>query len=547
MRAYLLNIFSYVLLSFLFNRCAQIGVLTGGDKDTAPPVLKMATPLNQSLNFQASNIVLLFDENVQLKDLPNHLLISPKMKTSPEITAQGKKILIKLKQEELLPNTTYILYFGNAIADMHEGNLLSNFSYVFSTGDVIDTLVFKGKVESALEKQPEKDVIVGLYFTENLHDSFPFKQTPDYLSRTNSSGEFAIGNLPPKNFELVCFIDKNKDYMYNSPETESIGFNLQTINPLVDTSVNLRLFKEMPNKIFVRKNIMNEYGKGIVIYNQQVKIKLNPFVAEQNQHFSQLNPERESDTCIFYYRELKDSLWLLSYLNDNTAADTLKLKVPTLKVRSRKILKPLTNFTGGSVSYFAKPYLDFGHWINPAYFKEEGVSVSSAKDTLVNLDKNIFQWVNPGKLELNYDFKPKTDYIIQADTSIFYTYHGYHNDSLKLKFNLLGKNEFGKLNLNITFSKKQSYIIQLLQSNNSIAQQGYAAFSLSSSNKSSFSFGNLSPGMYQVRIIYDNNENKKWDTGNFLMKEQPESVYLYEKKIKVIADWEVEEEILLKE
>jgi hypothetical protein len=50
--------------------------------------------------------------------------------------------------------------FGKAIEDLTEGNPLVNFSYVFSTGDFVDTLYIAGKVMNAAEQKPEKDVKV---------------------------------------------------------------------------------------------------------------------------------------------------------------------------------------------------------------------------------------------------------------------------------------------------------------------------------------------------------------------------------------------------
>ena len=57
-----------------------------------------------------------------------------KLKITPEYEAQGKTIKIKLLNQFLEPGTTYRIDFGNAIADMNEGNVLENFAYIFSTG-----------------------------------------------------------------------------------------------------------------------------------------------------------------------------------------------------------------------------------------------------------------------------------------------------------------------------------------------------------------------------------------------------------------------------
>lgn len=58
-------------------------------------------------------------------------------------------------------------------------------------------------------------------------------------------------------------------------------------------------------------------------------------------------------------------------------------------------------------------------------------------------------------------------------------------------------------------------------------------------------FENLKPGNYYVRIIFDENENGKWDTGNFLKKIQPEKTFHYEEEIIIRANWVLEEKIYL--
>jgi hypothetical protein len=46
-----------------------------------------------------------------------------------------------------------------------------------------------------------------------------------------------------------------------------------------------------------------------------------------------------------------------------------------------------------------------------------------------------------------------------------------------------------------------------------------------------------------VRIIYDTNANGKWDGGNLLKRVQPEKISMLSKQIKVISDWELEENL----
>jgi hypothetical protein len=53
-------------------------------------------------------------------------------------------------------------------------------------------------------------------------------------------------------------------------------------------------------------------------------------------------------------------------------------------------------------------------------------------------------------------------------------------------------------------------------------------------------FNNVTPGNYKIRIIYDANNNKKWDTGNYLKKIQPEKVIYYPAPLSLKANWDLD-------
>jgi hypothetical protein len=44
-----------------------------------------------------------------------------------------------------------------------------------------------------------------------------------------------------------------------------------------------------------------------------------------------------------------------------------------------------------------------------------------------------------------------------------------------------------------------------------------------------------------LRVIYDDNGNKMWDTGNFLQKRQSEEVEYFPSPIDVRANWDVDQ------
>ncbi len=56
-----------------------------------------------------------------------------------------------------------------------------------------------------------------------------------------------------------------------------------------------------------------------------------------------------------------------------------------------------------------------------------------------------------------------------------------------------------------------------------------------------YSFELLNAGKYNVRLIEDSNGNRKWDTGNYLEKIQPEKIIYYWKEIDLRANWDMNE------
>ena len=68
--------------------CANIMPPQGGYKDTIPPVLVHASPVDSSKNFNANHITLTFDEFINLDNPHENLLISPVPKTEPVVREQ---------------------------------------------------------------------------------------------------------------------------------------------------------------------------------------------------------------------------------------------------------------------------------------------------------------------------------------------------------------------------------------------------------------------------------------------------------------------------
>jgi hypothetical protein len=201
-------------LSVLGSGCAQIGMPTGGPRDSTPPVLLNASPPNRTLHFNGNKIVLTFDEYVHLQDIQKNLLVAPEPKITPNVTSKLKTVSIKIR-DTLQPNTTYSLQLGDAIQDINENNPLHNFTYVFSTGSYIDSLTFNGSVILAETGKVDSTLLAVLY--KNLDDSAVYKEKPRYVARLDSSGNFHFKYLAGGVYHLYALTSEGGQKMYNNP------------------------------------------------------------------------------------------------------------------------------------------------------------------------------------------------------------------------------------------------------------------------------------------------------------------------------------------
>lgn len=218
---YLVGALLFIYKAVVFTTgCAQIIPPTGGPKDSLPPVMLGAVPKDSALNFTGNKIVLKFDEYVQLDRPETQLIISPVPKVSPVIEARLKEVTIRIK-DTLEENTTYSINFGRSLKDINEGNPAKQFTYLFSTGNYLDSCSLSGKVIAAETGRPDSTLIVMLH--RNFDDSAVAKEKPRYFTRLDSAGHFSFHNIAPGRYKIFALKDEGgqKMYMRNS---DLLGF-----------------------------------------------------------------------------------------------------------------------------------------------------------------------------------------------------------------------------------------------------------------------------------------------------------------------------------
>ncbi len=517
----------FLLLVLAMVGCAKRGSITGGLKDTIAPVLKMSFPKNLSTNFKGNEIKLTFDEYIKLKDLKKQLIISPPMKNDPLIlpTNVSKYLTIKIN-DTLQPNTTYSFNFGQSITDNNEGNTLNQFKYVFSTGAFIDSLSIAGTVKDAYNKEVESFVSVMLYdVNDKFKDSVVYNQTPRYITNTlDSLKSFKLENLKEGKYLLVAMKDYNSNNKFN-PKKDKIGFKKQYITIPNDSTFELKLFKEnLDFKSF--RPIQASANKLLLPYEgheNHAKILLK--------NKSDLLPTiitkfPKKDSLQVWFNPIKtDSLALA--VSQNKYKGDFKFKIKTQKVDTLNIVavqKDILHFREQFTLESATPLTKF----------------DNSKIKLVNKDSVSVDFktkYDDFNQRLYFDFKkePSEKYTFTIMPDAFSDYMGQPNDTLTFKLNTKTISDYGNLRINLQNVKHFPVIIDLMNTKGDVVASEY------SEGNTKLSFDLLEPAFYTLRIIYDDNKNKNWDTGNYLEKRQAEEMVYFSKEIDIRANWDVEQ------
>jgi hypothetical protein len=193
-----------------------------------------------------------------------------------------------------------------------------------------------------------------------------------------------------------------------------------------------------------------------------------------------------------------------------------------------------------------KAVLHFNRWMDTNTVVLPALRLLNRVDSSVKKMAVTGHWQSVDKYELHNALAAATNYTLEADSGAFTDKMRTRSAAFNLTYKTKSVLDFGKLNLKIKFKTKQSYVVEVLNERQQIVESRKIALALSASNATTLEFSMLPPGTFQVRIVYDDNQNGKWDSGNLLKRIQAEKISIMPKQVKVIPDWELEEEIIEK-
>lgn len=99
--------------------------------------------------------------------------------------------------------------------------------------------------------------------------------------------------------------------------------------------------------------------------------------------------------------------------------------------------------------------------------------------------------------------------------------------------------DYGNISFTLSGTVNYPIIFELLTKDEKLYDYLYIT------EESSIEFRAIEPDKYFIRIIEDANGNKKWDTGSYLEKRQPEKVINFLKEFDIRANWELNETLIM--
>lgn len=597
--------FGGILTTLLFASCANRGQgPQGGPRDSIPPVVLKETPLNGTLNFIGKEIVVQFDEYIQLDDVQKNVLISPPQQTPPEVKAIGKKLSVVF-QEDLIDSTTYTLDFGPAICDYNEKVPLEGYVFSFSTGDVIDSLSIAGRLYDASTLNPKAGILIGVH--RNLHDS-AFQTIPfTRITRSDSEGNFVMHNLQPGTYRIYALDDISRDYLYQPGEalafadslvvpyctreihTDTIWYDTLGINTLNGDTMFTRIIDSTYTHV-----VTHFYPDSLILWC---------FDETKQRHYFQGVRREEQHAFTLIFSTAKESLPKIRALRPSEV-DSLANDSAWIDFLPYSMLQASRNHD--TLTYWLTDSLAIG--MDSIYFEMEHMITDSLYNLVPQVDTLLAVYRRPRmsekaretyernkrnrKLELTTNASTKFEIYdtirVSADFPIdslrddmFHLWHKVDTtlkpmaiqvekkDSMGMDIYILASlqpeanyqlkidsaacidiygvaNDSTEVSLKVKSKEEYSSLTVKMTTYDSLARiqllndKDEVVRELPASPEGT-TFEYLAPTTFYLRLYIDQNNDNEWTTGDWLLKRQPEPIYYFPKKLKLRANWDFEE------
>ncbi len=558
----LLIVVGACLLPLFFPSCANTTQApSGGKKDTIPPLIIDIKPLPGAVNVpvEGASFDFVFNEYVTIKT-PSNIVLSPPQARQPKSRLRGRTLHVSF-EEPLQPATTYTITFTNAIADANEGNMFPGYTYVFSTGPKIDSMMVTGTVVDCQTLAPVKDATVLLH--RDLADSAALLHRPYAAVKTDDWGFFALPFIQDTVYRIYAIKDANNNYIYD-PGSENVAFIDSLIRPvmiahdtvpemlkydMLDTlrcqarrsEYELKLFREKPSRQF--------------IVNKERTAERSAYITFQAPGAwidSLWIRGYRADQVISQFNILQDSLEL--WINSRRAApDTMQVYVNYRKTDSLGRLAPTQEIVRLPLAQNKRTYSKtsrsdlkrgdttcvYTFQVSPETVEQNGFELEFKYPIITeHFDSVKFYSINTRQRQSRAEFTVERDslnlrrYILRPKDRLmpgfeyqmklpyraFRDINGFWSDSTVVKVSLPSDETLSSLDLELSGVDRKLIVDLLGEKRDKVLR------SFITERDGTLHFPYIKAGRYSIRITEDRNRNAINDTGSLLEHRQPELV-----------------------
>jgi len=549
------NILLFCFLIPLLFSCAEVGLISGGAKDIYAPMYIEVNPPHENTNFNSNKVEFIFNEYIKLNNPNTTICLSPnnsKIKTN----SKGKYFTVFFS-DTLEKNTTYQLQLNQTIQDITEGND-SLITYVFSTGEKLDSLQCNILVIDSYTGKSIKNISVGLFRDQD-------STTPFYLRKTDNNGLAHFSYLKKGIYKVKAWEEGN-DFTYDkkfgllkepifidfeSNDTTKILFaNLEKKNPEISfyqLSDFLVAIKGVKHKDFISTQFKNDslrklnsywysndsiiieskykaYDKIILNYQLDQKIMDTVFTIEKLKSEAKLSITPIDNKKQFKYNEpllfvLNDFVFIDEFVFENNidTANNWPYNTENVTILNLQINDTLDNEIKNK-------------WMFPV---QRLISPDRIIDGKTDSDSLTFIHFKPNQFKLRVD-DVKSIKVIFNPNAIKGNYLP-NNDSIEYNLEISSKKDLGSILVDVK-NLDSSDLVYLMKNQKNIEKKKV-------NNESILQFKDLFPGNYSFKIVKDTDNNQKWSQWSINPFKEPEKILWFNTPVKVRANWEIKMEL----
>jgi hypothetical protein len=496
------QIIVFLIIGMIAVGCATQVRPNGGPEDKQPPRLILdESEQNFQTNFNKKEFKLKFNEFVQLSNPSKQIFVSPPTTYIPKFEVRTNTVTVKFdEKEEFIEDATYQINFGEAIVDYNNSNKLKNFSFVFATGDIIDSLSLKGSIRDILTKKAVSEMTVLLY--DQLDDSIVYKQKPLFFTRTDNKGNFTFNNIKSDTFKLFAVSDNNLSYTFDN-DGEMIAY-LDSTFILTDSSI----FDFKLDAFFEKTE------QRIIYDDSKTKRKITLGLKYPKESISY---RFDQDSIRSFICEIEDSIYIYY--------DTTTVKFPfhiihsadSIKVNPRKDftskLKPKEKARTIKSLYTAPIEIEFNECLYSVID-----SLILVTDTALQKVKEVDLSIDQRQLIIQASFRDTSPYLITILPGGLNSFINSNTDTIKYSLQTQSIDDFGNIIVVCdSLDASVSYVFQLIKAKDLVREK-----IVTEVKQDSFVFENLIPGTYTLDVIEDINKDGTWTSGSYKSKTNAE-------------------------